>query len=105
MISEIIVSKILCGSFSIFCRLGFINDFIVKNSFAEPENHQKLNISRPIYFKKHFAHCFEDPTCTNKLEVLFSKKRFFQGLGAFFTTAEPLIWVLFKCDYLILTQY
>ena len=68
---------------------------MVKNSFLEPKNHQKLNISRPSYLKKISAHRFVDLICTNKLEEFFFKKNFFQGLGAFFTTAKPLIWASF----------
>ena len=53
MICEIISSKTVCGIFLIFCRLHFIKNFVV-NNFPEPKNHQKLNISRPIYLLKNF---------------------------------------------------
>ena len=92
MICEIIVSKTVCGIFLIFCRSSFINNFMVKNSFSEPKNQRKLNISRPVYFKKVSAHRFVGLICTNKLEGFFFEKKFFQGLGAFFTTATILIW-------------
>ena len=96
MTCEIIVSKTMCGIFLIFCRSSFINNFMVKNSFSEPKNQRKLNISRPIYFLKISAHCFVSLICTNKLEeIFFQKSFFFQGLGAFFTTATWLIWASF----------
>ena len=112
MICEIIVSKTVCGIFLIFCRSSFINNFMAKNNFWEPKNHRKLNISRPIYFKKISTHRFIDLVCTNKLED-FLFLFFFQGLGAFSATAKPLIWasffptknnfiLFFKDDYLIL---
>ena len=61
------------------------------------------------------AQRFEGLICTNKPEKFFFKKIIFQGLGAFFTTAKPLIWALWfyqktnfilflECDYLTLTQ-
>ena len=95
MICEIIVSKTVCGIFLIFCRSSFVNNFILKNSFSEIKNQRKLNISRPIYFKKLSAHRFVGLVCTNKLEGLFFEKIFFQGLRAFFTTATRLIWASF----------
>ena len=84
---------------------------MVKSIFSEPKNQQKLNISRPIYFTKISAHHFVGLICTNKLEGF--EKKFFQGLGAFFTTATRLIWAsffsqkinstfCFKGDYLVL---
>ena len=80
----------------IFCRQSFNNNFMVKNSFSEPKNQRKLDISRPIYLKKISAHRFVGLICTNKLErFFFSIKFFFQGLGAFFTTATRLIWASF----------
>ena len=86
------------------------------NSFSEPKNQRKLNISRPVYFKKISAHRFVGLICTNKLEGFFFRKCFFQRLGAFFTTATRLIWALFfpqknnflfflKDDYLISILY
>ena len=95
MICEIIVSKTMCGVFLIFCRSSFINNFLMKNSFSERKNMRKLYISRPVYFQKIFAHLFARIICINKLGGFFSKKKFFQGLGAFFSTATRLIWVLF----------
>ena len=73
MIYEIIVSEKLCGVFLIFCGSIFINNYMVKNSFLEPKNQWKLNISRPIYFKKISAHRFVGLTCTNKLKGFFSR--------------------------------
>ena len=90
MICKIIVSKTICGNFLIFCRLSFINNFMVKNNILEPENHRKLNISKPIHFIKISPHCFAGLICTNKLEEFFFEKNFFQGLGAFFMAAKPL---------------
>ena len=84
MICEIIVSKTVCGIFLIFCRSSFINNFMVKNNFLEPKNHQKLNISRPIYFLKISAHCFVDIICTNKLEEFFFQKIFLLRTWSFF---------------------
>ena len=95
MICKIIVSKTMCGVFLIFCRSSFMNNFLMKNSFSERKNLRKLYISRPVYFQKIFAHLFAGIICINKLEGFFSKKKFFQGLGAFFSTATRLIWVLF----------
>ena len=112
MICEIIVSKTVCGIFLIFCQSSFINNFMVKNSFSEPKNQRKLNISRPIYLKKISAHRFVGLICTNKLKGIFFRNFFFQGLRAFFTTTTQLIWrhffqkkqfyTFFKGDYLIL---
>ena len=36
-----------------FCRSSFISNFIEKNSFSQPKNQRKLDISRPIYFLKN----------------------------------------------------
>ena len=91
---QIIVSKKMCGIFLIFCRSSFIINFIVRNSFSEPKNQRKWNIPRPIYFKKISAHRFVGLICTNKLKEFFFRN-FFQGLGAFFTTATRLIWASF----------
>ena len=86
---------------------------MVKNSFSEPKNQQKSNISKSVCFKKIPAHRFAGLICANKLEgFFFFEKFFFQGLGAFFTTAARLIWasffstkkyciLFFKGDYLI----
>ena len=68
---------------------------MVKNNFLEPKYHQKLIISRSIYFKKISAQRIVDLICTNKLGKFFFKNFFFQELGAFFTTAKPLIWASF----------
>ena len=70
---------------------------MVKNNFSEPKNHQKLYISRSIYFlNKIPARRFVGLLCTNKLEIFFfekkKKKKCFQGLGACFTTTKLLIW-------------
>ena len=109
MICEIIVSKTVCGIFLIFCRSSFINNFMVKNSFSEPKNQRKLNISRHIYLKKISAHCF-GLICMNKLKGIFFRIFFFPR--SFFTTATRLIWrhffhkkqfyTFFKGDCLIL---
>ena len=58
------------------------------------------------------AHRFEDLICTNKLDIFFLEKFFFQVLGAFFTTKktfghhffqQKINFILFsKGDYLIL---
>ena len=94
MICEIIVSKTVCEILLIFCRSNFTNNFMVKNNFSEPKNHQKLYISRSIYFlNKIPARRFVGLLCTNQLEIFFfEKKKCFQGLGAYFTTAKLLIW-------------
>ena len=52
MICEIIVYKTVFGISLIYCWSSFINNFIMKNQFSEPWNHQNLNILRPIYVKK-----------------------------------------------------
>ena len=95
MMCEIIISKTVRRIFLFFCQSRFINNFMVKNSFSEPQNHRKLNILRPIYFKKISAHRFEDLICTNKLDIFFFRKIFSEGLGAFFTTEKLLIWAPF----------
>ena len=117
MICEIIVCKMVCGIFLIFCWSSFINDFMVKNNFSEPKNHRKLKILKSIYCKKISAHLFVGLIFTNKLEGFFFKKIFFQGLGAFFMAAKLLILgviffpqkinfiLFFKDDYLILIWY
>ena len=84
MICEITVYKTIRGIFLIFCRSSFINNFMVKNNFLEPKNHRKLNISRPIYFKKISAHRFVDLICTNKLEEFFFQKIFLSRTWSFF---------------------
>ena len=81
MICEIIVSKTMCG---IFLDRVLFNNFMVKNNFAEPKNHRKLNISRPIYFKKNSAHRFVVLICTNKLEEFFFQKIFLSRTWSFF---------------------
>ena len=95
MICEIIVSKTVCGIFLIFCQSSFINNFMVKNSFSEPKNQRKLNISRPIYLKKISVQRFVGLICTNKVKGFFFWKFFFQGLEAFFATATGLILASF----------
>ena len=65
----------------------------MNNYFLELYNHQKLNISRPIYVKRMSAHRFEDLICTNKLERVLSGKRFLnEKKTTFFKTAKSLIW-------------
>ena len=95
MICEIIVSKTVWGIFLIFCRPSFLDNFIVKSNFSEPQNHPNLNFSRPICLKKISTHSFENHIYINKLQEIFFGKIFFQGLGAFLVTAEPLIWASF----------
>ena len=77
MICKIITSKTVCEIFIFFCQSRFINSFMEKNNFSEPENHRKLNISRIIYFKKISAHRFEDLIFTNKSDRFFFWKKFF----------------------------
>ena len=49
---------------------------MVKNNFSEPKNHQKLYISRSIYFlNKIPARRFVGLLCTNKLEIFFFEKK------------------------------
>ena len=76
MICEIIFSKTVCGIFLIFCRSSFVNNFMVKNNFLEAKNHRKLNISRPIHFKKKFAQRF--------VVLICAKKKFFSRSWSFF---------------------
>ena len=87
----------------VFCRSCFINNFTVKNSFLDPKTQRKLNILRPVYFKKISAHRFVGLICTNKLEEFFFQKNLFQGLGAFSTKKNVILF--FKGDYLILILY
>ena len=56
----------------------------MKNNFSELWNHEKLNISRTIYFEKNFPHRFEGIIFTDKLEgFFFSKIYFFKDLELF----------------------
>ena len=55
MICEIIVSKILCGIFLIFCRLVFINNFMVKNSFSEKNSAKVKCLETHLFFKTYSA--------------------------------------------------
>ena len=83
MICEIIVSKMVCGTFLIFCRSSFIDNFIVKNNFSEPQNHPNLNISRSIYLKK-IPHTVLKITSTQiSWKSFFSKKFVFKDLEIF----------------------
>ena len=84
MICEIMVSKTLCGIFLIFCPSSCINNFMVKNSFSKPKDQWKLNISRPIYFKKISSHRFVGLIYTKKLEGFFFWKNFFSRTWSFF---------------------
>ena len=84
MICKIIVSKTVGRIFLIFCRSISINNSMLKNSFSEPNNQRKLNISRPICFKKTSAHRFVDLICTNWLEGFFFRKIFFSMTWSFF---------------------
>ena len=56
---------------------------MAQNNFSESKNYQKLNISRPIYFKKFSAHHFVDLICTNKLQEVFFQKMFFSRAWIF----------------------
>ena len=94
-ICDIIVSKMVFEISLFFCQSSFINNFMEKTNFLEPQNHRKLNISTPLYFKKISTLRFEDRIYTNKLDRFFFKKYFFQGLGTFFTTKKPLTWMSF----------
>ena len=85
MICEIIISKTMCAILLFFWQSRFINNFMEKNNYSEPENNQKLNISRTIYFKKISAQRFEDLICTNKLDrFVFFWKTFFSRTWSFF---------------------
>ena len=53
MIYEIIFSETACGISLNFFWSSFICNFMVKNSFSQPKNQRKLDISRPIYFLKN----------------------------------------------------
>ena len=55
MICEIIVSKTLCGIFLIFCRLSFINNFMVKNSFSEKNSAKVKYLETHLFFKTYSA--------------------------------------------------
>lgn len=113
---KITFSNTVCRIFLIFCRLCFINNFIIKNNFSEPQNHSELNISRTIYFTKISAHCIEGLICANKLKYFFFKNFFFNDLQHFSRLQNTHLGVIFlaqkinsilflKCDYWILTQY
>ena len=94
MIREIIVPK-SCADFLLF----FVDQFLLAILLWRT-NHWNLNISRTIYLKKIFAHCFEDQICTNKLEEFFFQNFFFKDLDPFFrdykTTDFGLIFLLKK---------
>ena len=84
MICEIIVYKTVSGIFLIFCRSGFINSFIVRSNFWEPQNHRNLNISRPIYLEKNFALGFEIISAQISCKNFFFFKHFsFKDLELF----------------------
>ena len=104
MTYRIIVSKMMCGIFLIFCRSSFINNFMVKNSFSEPKNQRKLDISRPIYLKKISAHRFVGLICTNKLERFFLswKNFFFKGMELFYDCSTTNLVVTFFHKKLVL---
>ena len=104
MICEIIVSTTMCGMFLIFCQLSFVNNFMVKNNFSEPQNHQKLNISRPIYFKKYsyLKNPKKDLTQINWKDLFFRKKIFFLRTWRFFQDCKTLIVMLFYTKYIFL---
>ena len=73
-----------CAEFSyFFCQSIFINNFMEKNNFSESQNHQKLNISRPISFKTISAHRFEDHIYINKLDGVFFLKNTFSKSWSF----------------------
>ena len=95
MICEIIVSKTVCGIFLIFCRSSFIDNFIVKSNFSGTLKSPKLKYLKTHLFEKISTHHFEDNIWKNKPDQFFFEKIFFQGLGAFFVTAKPLIWASF----------
>ena len=117
MICEIIVYKTMSGVFLIFCRSSFINNFIVKNHFLEHWHHRNLNILKPIYLIKIYAHRFEDHICANKVDNFFFLKKsflrtwnFFSRLqnhwfGLHFFPQKTNFILIFKCDHLILIQY
>ena len=86
------------GNFLLFCSLRFINDFVMKNNFLEPYNHKKLNILKPIYFSKK-SHTVLKILLSAQIswKNFFSKKCFFPGIGAFFTSRKTLIWVSLFC--------
>ena len=85
MICEIIVYKTVFRISLIYCWSSFINNFIMKNQFSEPWNHQNVNILRSIYVKKKkFAHHFEDHIYTNKLDQFFFRKFFISKTWSFF---------------------
>ena len=100
IICEIILSKTVCGIFLIFCRLRFINNFVMKNKFSEPQNHQKLNIWRPIYFKKISAYGFADLICTDLISQKdsFFQKFFFSFKFLFSGLPKPLIQMPSFCS-------
>ena len=107
MICEIIVYKMVCRVFLIFCRSSVINKFIVKKHFLDPQNHRNLNISRPIYLKKIRRSALKIISAQISWKNFFSKI-FFQGLEAFYTNAKPLIWTSFfppkKIDFILFSS-
>ena len=74
----------MCGIFLILCWSSFINNFMLKNSFSEPKYQRKLNISRPIYFKKISAHHLVGLICASNPEGFFFWKKFFSRTCSFF---------------------
>ena len=113
MICEIIVSKTVSGIFLIFCRSSFINNFIVKNSFSEPKNQRKLNISR-LFIQKIFPTPFCRSYLYKQAGRIFFRKKFFSrtwsffhdcnntNLGCHFVPQKNNFILFFKGDYLIL---
>ena len=100
MICEIIVSKMVCGIFLIFCRSSFFDNFIVKNNFSEPQNHPNLNIWRSIYLKK-FPHTVLKIISAQISWKSFFRKNLFSKTWSFFrdckTTGLGLIFFHKKC--------
>ena len=101
MISKIIVSKTVYKIFLIFCQSSFINNFIVKNNFLEPKNHQKLNIWRSIYFYKISAHRFVGLTSTDKLKEFFFQKIFLSRTWSFSHDCKTRAFILQKIKFII----
>ena len=116
MICEIIISKTICRIFLFFCQSRFVNNFMEKNKFSEPQNHQMFNSSRSFYFEKLSAHGIEDLICRNKLDIFLFEKFFFKDLDFFSSLKNQLFGrhffpqkfnfiLFFKANYLILIDY
>lgn len=93
----VIILKMACGIFSIFCLWRFVYNLLWWTIFQNWKIISKRSILRSIS-----AHYFEDLIHANKLGGFIFKKYFLQRPEAFYTNPKPLIWASFFAQKLIL---